>query len=140
MVSAKSAQFFKYGPAQAFGADFTLVKGQRVTMLNREFGYSKVKLDDGTIGYMPTGDLTEAPPDPPVPRVAGTTGTPGGWFLEGKPKRSNVLPTPADPLFDVNDVPLPMPDESSSAPAGTKPADSGAKPEFRSAKPDALPE
>jgi hypothetical protein len=57
-----------------------------------------------------------------------------GWFT-GKPKRSNVLPTPADPLFDVNDVPLPMPDTSS--PASTEPTPSGEapKPDFRTEKP-----
>ena len=35
LVSAQSSQFYKYGPAQSFGADFVLPKGQRVIMLQR---------------------------------------------------------------------------------------------------------
>ena len=45
LVSVKSAQFYKYGPAQAFGADFTLAQGQKVTMLERQFGFSRVMLE-----------------------------------------------------------------------------------------------
>ena len=34
LVSVPNAPFYKYGPAQAFGADFELTQGQKVTMLN----------------------------------------------------------------------------------------------------------
>ncbi|RYD68632.1 MAG: hypothetical protein EOP84_29890 [Verrucomicrobiaceae bacterium] len=128
LVSVKNAQFYKYGPAQAFGADFNLVQGQKVTMLKREYGYSRVMLEDGTSGYMATEELKPAPPEPPPPKPAPVRkSSGGGWFSSGKPKRSNVQPTPTDPLFDVNDVPLPLPDEE---PVPTS------KPDFRYPKPE----
>src|SRR4051812_953290 len=63
-VSASSAQFFKYGPAQSYGPDFTIAKGQRLTMVHREFGFSQVRLDDGQTGSIPTEQLKAAPPEP----------------------------------------------------------------------------
>lgn len=126
LVSVKSAQFYKYGPAQAFGADFTLAAGQKVTMLDRQFGFSRVMLEDGTSGYMATEELKPAPPDPPPPKPVRKSRT-SGWS-SGKPKRSNVLPVPTDPLFDINDVPLPLPDEPASMP---KPDSTNPNPEPR---------
>ena len=127
LVSAKAAQFYKYGPAQAFGPDFNLPQGQKVTMLQRQFGFSRIMLEDGTSGYVATEELKPAPPEPPPPRqVAARTAKPrssGGWFSSGKPKRSNVESIPTDPLFDINDVPLPMPDDSPSE--GEKPKPPG---------------
>jgi hypothetical protein len=121
MVSVKSAQFYKSGPAQAFGADMTLTQGQKVTMVNREFGYSKVVLEDGTSGYMATEELKPAPPEPPppkpLPEIKPQSSGATGWFSSGKPKRSNVQPTPTDPLFDVNDVPLPLMDGEPASPS-----------------------
>lgn len=132
VVSVKAAQFYKYGPAQAFGPDFNLTQGQKVTMLQRQFGYSRIMLQDGTSGYVATEELTPAPPEPP-PRPTPKPRSSGGWFSSGKPKRSNVESIPTDPLFDINDVPLPMPDtpaESSPAkPPGNRPADG--RPTFR---------
>ena len=52
LVSAHSAQFYKYGPAQSFGADFVLPKGQRLIMLDRSFGFSRVMTDDGITGWV----------------------------------------------------------------------------------------
>src|SRR5688500_9477668 len=65
IVSVKAAQFYKYGPAQAFGPDYNLPQGQKVTMLQRQFGYSQILLEDGTSGYVATEELKPAPPDPP---------------------------------------------------------------------------
>src|SRR5436190_14589667 len=64
VVSAPHAPFYKYGPAQAFGADFALNRGQKVTVVENSFGFSKVTTDDGIAGFMPTDDLTPAPPEP----------------------------------------------------------------------------
>lgn len=115
VVSKKAAHFYKYGPAQAFGPDFNLSEGQKVTMLERRFGYSRIMLEDGTSGYVATEDLTPAPPEPvarptPAPRWGRGSGA------SSKPRRSTFEPVPTDPLFDVNDVPLPLPDEEPTKP------------------------
>ncbi len=132
LVSVQSAQFYKYGPAQAFGADFNLTQGQKVTMLERQFGYSRVMLEDGeTSGYMATEDLKPAPPEPPPkPAPARKISSGSGRMYSGKPKRSNVQPTPIDPLFDVNDVPLPLPDDEPVSEPTNEPS-STPEPDFR---------
>lgn len=117
MISAKSSEFYKYGPAQAFGPDSALPRGQRVTLLKREFGYSQIQLADGTTGYVPTEDLKAAPP-PPMPARARGSGTTGARRVAKR--SSNVQPVPEDPLFDINDIPLPM-EPANPKPAGARP-------------------
>jgi len=129
MVTTKNAEFYKYGPAQAFGADFKLTQGQKLTMLERQYGYSRVMLDDGTSGYVATEELKQAPPEPPPPKVAKASGI-GSWF-SGKPKNSDVEATPSEPLFDVNDVPLPMPDTPPAESKKPASESSEGKPEFK---------
>ena len=119
LVSVPKAQFYKYGPAQAFGADFNLEKGQRVTMLKREFGYSQIQLADGQTGYVATDEIAPAPPPPPPPR--STPRPRSGRGDGGRPRRSNVQPVTEDPLFDITDIPLPMPEDPSTAPAAPTP-------------------
>ncbi|SRR5581483_1644217 len=63
VVNKAQTLFYKYGPAQPAGPDFTLAKGRQVTMLSRQFGYSSVALEDGQSGYVPTDDLAPAPPE-----------------------------------------------------------------------------
>ena len=103
VVTGSNAQFYKYGPAQSFGADLVLPKGRILTMVQRSFGYSRVTTDDGVTGYVATDDVTPAPPEPVAPAQ------PVAHMTSGKPKRSNVKGTPEEPLFDVNDVPMPLP-------------------------------
>ncbi len=64
VVSAHKASFYKFGPAQSFGADFVLNEGARVTMLEHSFGFSRVMTEDGTAGFVATEDLKPAPPGP----------------------------------------------------------------------------
>ena len=120
VVTVPQAQFYKYGPAQAFGADGVLTQGQQVKMLKREFGYSRVMLDNGQSGYVSTDDLKPAPPAPPPPRA---TPTPRPAFTGGPRKRGSMepRPVPGAPLFDVSDVPAPpLPKEPEKpAPAPT---------------------
>jgi hypothetical protein len=120
VISVKAAQFYKYGPAQAFGPDFNLTQGQKVRMVQRQFGYSQVSLEDGTVGYVATEELKPAPPDPPPPRIVAKPRAPR-FFSSGKPRRSNVESIPGDPLFDVNDVPLPMPETPAEGTSAPKP-------------------
>lgn len=103
IVTAQRAQFYKYGPAQSFGPDFVLEKGQKVTMLERSFGYSRITTDQGITGYISSDEVVPAPPEPPpTPAARGNASV-------GRPKRSNVRGTPESLLFDVNDVPMPLP-------------------------------
>lgn len=132
VVGVAQTGFYKYGPAQTFGADFNLVQGQRVTMLKREFGYSHIQLANNQIGYAATEDLQPAPPSTPPPRTI--TATPPPRFAAGatKPGRRGSRPSPrgprptsvpGDPLFDLNDVPAPpLPTHDPGAPP--KPAPS----------------
>jgi hypothetical protein len=112
LVSAQSAQFYKYGPAQSFGADFVLPKGQRVIMLDRSFGFSRVMTEDGITGWVASEELSPAPPEPR--RSVATASRRGGGpdrMYSGPRKQSKVEPVPGDPLFDMSDLPPPMPDE-----------------------------
>jgi hypothetical protein len=131
VVNTTRAAFYKYGPAQSFGPDFNLVEGQRVTMMERSFGYSRVTTDEGVTGYIATDQIQLAPPEPfearPVASLTAPVSSspdkrkgrkPRGEEARttttrssGKPKRSSVHPTPSDPLFDVTDVPAPLPQE-----------------------------
>jgi hypothetical protein len=134
VVATPTAEFFKYGPAQSFGPDFVLKKGDRLTMLERTWGFSKVQTENGLVGYVASEDVEPAPPSA-APRLAANTGrtrhSPIGNVRPSLPtwqKRapSQFLGNPDDPLFNVDDVPLPMPDD---APA------SKARPQFRTTPP-----
>jgi hypothetical protein len=120
VVSAPRSPFYKYGPAQAFGADFALERGKKVTVIENSFGFSKVMTDDGQSGFMPTDDLAPAPPETASQetrtshvasrRGRGVTGE--ETFSPPKAKASKV--EPGLPLFDANDVPLPTNSQSST--------------------------
>jgi hypothetical protein len=74
-----------------------------VTLLQREFGFSRVMLANGNTGYVATDELR-----PVAEAPANMTSRKSERSSSGPAKRSNVSPTPGEPLFDVNDVPLPM--------------------------------
>ena len=112
LVSTQSAQFYKYGPAQSFGADFVLPKGQRIIMLERSFGFSRVMTDDGITGWVASEDISPAPPEPRTSAsAAGRRGAAPDRMYSGPRKQSKVEAVPGDPLFDMSDLPPPMPDE-----------------------------
>lgn len=135
VVVTENAEFFRLGPQQAGGADLNLRTGERVMLQRKEFGYSRVQLEDGEIGYMANEDLQPAPPEPRRrlgARTAATGrsrgGTPSGEeeFYEdiGLPDPSlDILPedVPLDPLPELSPEPAPAaapestPQESSPA-------------------------
>lgn len=126
VVSAAKSSFYKYGPAQTFGPDFALVKGQKLTLVEENYGYSRVMLDDGTAGYVATEDIAPAPKEiapADAPRLASRRSGGGPDAMYGGPNRKS---RPVDrvenssPLFDVFDVPLPT--NPDSAPEAPKPA------------------
>jgi hypothetical protein len=118
VVSVPKASFYKYGPAQSFGPDLQLPKGQKLTKLDHSFGYSHVMTDDGTSGYVANEDIKPAPPEPVV-AVAAVNPLPSSTPKGKRPNRNNhVKPPPTTPGFDINDVPLPSAD---STPASNNP-------------------
>ena len=119
IITAPKTAFYKYGPAQSFGPDTTLAQGTIVTMLESTWGFCHVMTDTGLGGYVSSDDLKLAPPAAatPKPTLAGNSREP--QFFSGRPKQNTIRPTPGGPLFDVNDVPMPLPDNTS--PSGPKP-------------------
>jgi len=67
-VTASRTPFYHYGPAQATGADFMLMKGQNVTLVKRSYGYSQITTADGQSGYVATDDIGPAPAPTPTPK------------------------------------------------------------------------
>ncbi len=118
MVTAPKTAFYKYGPAQSFGPDTTLPQGTIVTMLQSTWGFCHVMTATGLSGYVSSDDLKIAPPvaaaaATPPPMLAVNTKRPR--FSNARPKPSNIRPTPGGPLFDMSDVPMPLPDSPESA-------------------------
>ncbi len=106
------ASFYRLGPQQAGGADRSLRKDERVMRLGKEFGYSRVQLEDGQVGYMANEDLVEAPPEPRTKRLnrkrSGSSPARSRDY-ESFDDSSIALP---DPSLDIlpEDVPLePLP-------------------------------
>jgi len=108
LVAVSTTAFYKYGPAQTFGPDFLLKQDTKVTVLKRDWAFTRVMTDDGTAGYIASEDLKAAPPEPP-PMTGSASGV--RTTSSGKPKRSNVESTPGSPLFDMTDLPALPADE-----------------------------
>lgn len=112
IVVTEYASFFRLGPQQAGGADRSLRTGERVMLLRKEFGYSRVQLEDDQVGYMANEDIQPAPPEPrrkPGQRKPGQGG--GGRAYEDD--NYSDIPVVADPSLDImpEDVPIePLPD------------------------------
>jgi hypothetical protein len=111
MITAPKTAFYKYGPAQSFGPDTTLQRGTVVTMLESTWGFCHVMTDSGMSGYVSSDDLKVAPPMPATPKPVPVGNPNGPRFSSAKPKQNYIRPTPGGPLFDVNDVPMPLPDD-----------------------------
>ena len=117
VVTSPKSPFYKYGPAQAFGADFALNRGQQVTVVEASFGFAKVTTDDGIAGYMPSDDLIPAPPDP-LPQLRATPRTASRRIRGDNVRREPSTIEPGLPLFDGSDIPLPT---NSEPPKKAKP-------------------
>lgn len=61
VVVADRAPFYEQGPAQGYGPDFNLSKGQIVTMVQPGGGFSQVKSDTDRIGYVANEQIEVAP-------------------------------------------------------------------------------
>jgi hypothetical protein len=143
IVSTDYAQFFRLGPQQAGGADRSLRTGDRVMLQRKEFGYSRVQLEDGQVGYMANEDIQPAPPEPkpkPTPRKRGSRNeeTYEDVYEDNTPipdPNLNILPedVPLEPLPDLLPEPLPTP------PPAPTPAPTPVKEGLPEGTPDAAP-
>jgi hypothetical protein len=113
VVSVPKAPFYKFGPAQTFGADFALNEGAEVIMLEHSSGYSRVMTADGTSGFVSTEDLKPKVTSYTTSRNVSTNYTtqlnrPLFDTSTSVEKHSNVPSTKGSPLFDQGDGPLPQ--------------------------------
>jgi len=66
MVVKDFTPFYTLGPQQSTGPDLSLPQESRVTLIKRSFGFSKVRIDDGREGMVPTEAIAPAPADAPL--------------------------------------------------------------------------
>ena len=115
VVSTDYALFFRLGPQQAGGADLSLRTNEPVMLLRKEFGYSRVQLENGLIGYMANEDIQPAPEPPPEPerkRMPPKKKKKGSGSSSRYESYEENIPIP-DPNLGLlpDDVPLePLPD------------------------------
>lgn len=103
VIGTDYAQFYRLGPQQAGGADLSLRTGEFVMLQRKEFGYSRVQLEDGQVGYMANEDLQTAPPEPRRKRGLRSGATNG----ETPKRNKRSAPAYDEELFE--DIALPDP-------------------------------
>jgi hypothetical protein len=119
IVSVPKAAFYKYGPAQSNGPDLQLLKGRKLTLMNRSFGFSEVMTEDGTSGFIANEDIKPAPREPALAPVSSQNLPPSPTPWAKKPNRNNNSgSSQPSSSFNINDVPLPSAD---STPAPNNP-------------------
>lgn|GEM_PF-3172199 len=121
-VTVNRAPFYFYGPAQSQGPDLGLVKGSKVTMIQPDRLFSKVRTDYGHEGYVSTDYLEQLPPEPPPIRARAVSLSEGelpAFYhnLQRKPlPEMKVVPVEMMLLAEP-----PLPTGSESAPATEPP-------------------
>ena len=128
VVSNDYSLFFRLGPQQAGGADLSLRTNEKVMLLRKEFGYSRVQLENGMVGYMANEDVQPAPEPPPdlARKHLLSKKKKGGRSSAASEDYEENVPIP-DPNLGLvpTDVPLePLPDllpEGTDLPAATPP-------------------
>lgn len=106
VIVSDYAQFFRLGPQQAGGADLSLRTGELVMLQRKEFGYSRVQLEDGQVGYMANEDLQPAPPEPRRKRGLRNGAAQTG---DERPRRSGSRSAPTTEEEFYEDIALPDP-------------------------------
>lgn len=114
VVSNDYSLFFRLGPQQAGGADLSLRTNEPVMLLRKEFGYSRVQLENGMVGYMANEDIQPAPAPPPELKRKYAAGSKkkGNRGSASYQDYEENIPIP-DPNLGIlpEDVPLePLPD------------------------------
>ena len=109
VVTAPQTPFYRYGPQQTAGPDRQLPHDTIVTLVRHSFGYSKVRLQDGTQGFIANDDLGKAPERlvaqlngshhdtsslPPPPAVKLPSADPPSPEFEPTPLPQSLMPQP----------------------------------------------
>ncbi len=123
VVSTEYALFFRLGPQQAGGADLSLRTNEPVMLLRKEFGYSRVQLENGFVGYMANEDIQPAPEPPPdqnrkrLPQKKSSRGSSPRYedYVENIPipdPNLGLLPddVPLEPLPELLPEPVDLPE------------------------------
>ncbi len=106
IVSTERTAFYERGPAQDYGPDFNLTKGQEVEMVERNFGFSRVRTSLGKVGYVSTDDLQVAPPAPeptPEPSISSSSSVSRSGSRSSSSSSSQTI----DYSDVVTDLPVP---------------------------------
>lgn len=146
VVSTEYALFFRLGPQQAGGADLSLRTNEPVMLLRKEFGYSRVQLENGFVGYMANEDIQPAPEPPPdperkrVPQKNRWSGTQSRSYEENIPipdPNLGLLPddVPLEPLPDLLPEPVDVPEPAPAPTPQPAPVKEQAVPEGDDDKP-----
>jgi hypothetical protein len=119
VVTTPTAEFYKNGPAQDssfqveslrnlpsqnVGPDLQLSKGTAVTLLKREWGFSRVIADNGAVGYVANEQLRSAPV---VVSRAVAKKAPSSKPMKRRNKQAPERQQPES--LDLSDIPLPLP-------------------------------
>jgi len=146
VVSNDYSLFFRLGPQQPGGADLSLRTNEKVMLLRKEFGYSRVQLENGLVGYMANEDIQPAPEPPPElkKRSQGKSKKKGRSSQSYQNYEENIpIPDPNLGLMP-EDVPLePLPDllpENVDLPQATSTPLATPTPEPTPVKEQAVPE
>jgi hypothetical protein len=120
VVSAKEAEFYRYGPQQANGPDEKLAEGTLLTLIRPAFGYSKVQLSNGVQGYVASQDIHAAPPEVVQAATNPNTAVTGSSESNRQPRfRYNIVDPrflpPPPPLPEDQPEPTPIPGAEPSA-------------------------
>jgi hypothetical protein len=107
VIGTDYAQFFRLGPQQAGGADLSLRTGEFVMLQRKEFGYSRVQLEDGQVGYMANEDLQPAPPEQRRKRGLRSGATNDGSRGDAPRRNKRSAQTYEEEVFE--DIALPDP-------------------------------
>ena len=91
-VTAKSANFYRYGPQQGTGPDRKLPRDTLMTLARRSFGYARVRLTTGEEGYVASEDIRVA--EPALVAAAFPTPTPAPRLF-AEPQLPSFQATPA---------------------------------------------
>jgi hypothetical protein len=109
-VVKKKTPFYKHGPAQAIGPDFSLDPNVNLTVIRRETGYSQVMLDNGQSGYVATEALAPVEVKP----LADATPAPAKKSKPSVTRRREYDFMP--PQLTEPPMPLPEPEPQQPAP------------------------
>jgi hypothetical protein len=116
-VAAPKTLFYHLDPRLVNEADGTLGLGTIVTIVGRQFGFSRVRLADGDVGFVPTRDLGPvAMPSMrggrisgPAPRNSVRQAGRGDNPEAGTPTRLDMSDTPLPELPTGGQTPTPNP-------------------------------